>query len=83
MDPAVLRESPAGSGAPSVEERGGNQPDEVTYDGREADGESEETEMEGKDSERPKSQDENSLHENLTEEELDPRIQVNWHSQHV
>lgn len=75
MDPAVLRESPAGSGAPSVEERGGNQPDEVTDDGREADGESEETEMEGKDSERPKSQDENSLHENLTEEELDPRIQ--------
>uniref|UniRef100_A0A673NBL1 SH3 domain-binding protein 5 n=1 Tax=Sinocyclocheilus rhinocerous TaxID=307959 RepID=A0A673NBL1_9TELE len=72
MDPAVLRESPAGSGAPSVEDRGGNQPEEVTDDSREADGESEETEMEGKDSKR---QDENSLHEKLTEEELDPRIQ--------
>uniref|UniRef100_A0A8C1W8T4 SH3 domain-binding protein 5 n=1 Tax=Cyprinus carpio TaxID=7962 RepID=A0A8C1W8T4_CYPCA len=75
MDPAVLRESPAGSGAPSVEESGGNQPEEVTDDSREADGESEETEMEGKDSERSKSQDEDSLHEELTEEELDPRIQ--------
>ncbi|XP_016123525.1 SH3 domain-binding protein 5-like [Sinocyclocheilus grahami] len=66
MDPAVLRESPAGSGAPSVEESGGNQPE----DSREADGESEETEME-----RTTCQDENSLHGKLTEEELDPRIQ--------
>ncbi|XP_026137932.1 SH3 domain-binding protein 5-like [Carassius auratus] len=75
MDPAVSRESPAGSGAPSAEERGGNQPEEVTEDSREADGESEETEVEGKDSERSKSQDEDSIHEKLTEEELDPRIQ--------
>ncbi|KTF95386.1 hypothetical protein cypCar_00031309 [Cyprinus carpio] len=75
MDPAVLRECPAGSGAPSAEERGGNQPEEVTDDSREADGESEETEMEGKDSERSKCPDENSLHGKLTEEELDPRIQ--------
>uniref|UniRef100_A0A8C2GQR0 SH3 domain-binding protein 5 n=1 Tax=Cyprinus carpio TaxID=7962 RepID=A0A8C2GQR0_CYPCA len=75
MDPAVLRECPAGSGAPSTEERGGNQPEEVTDDSREADGESEETEMEGKDSERSKCPDENSLHGKLTEEELDPRIQ--------
>ncbi|XP_052409036.1 SH3 domain-binding protein 5-like [Carassius gibelio] len=75
MDPAVSRESPAGSGEPSAEERGGNQPEEVTEDSREADGESEETEVEGKDSERSKSQDEDSIHEKLTEEELDPRIQ--------
>ncbi|CAM4555051.1 unnamed protein product [Leuciscus chuanchicus] len=72
MDPAALRESPAGSGATSVEERGGNETEEeVTEDGREADGESEETEMERKDCERSTCPDENSL----TEEELDPRIQ--------
>ncbi|KAL0174800.1 hypothetical protein M9458_030768, partial [Cirrhinus mrigala] len=65
---------PAGSGAPSVEEREGNHPEEVTDDSREADGESEETEMESKD-ERSKCQDDNSLHGKLTEEELDPRIQ--------
>lgn len=74
MDPAALRESPAGSGATSVEERGGNEAEEeVTEDGREADGESEETEMERKDCERSTCPGENSL----TEEELDPRIQVN------
>ncbi|XP_039525293.1 SH3-binding domain protein 5-like, a [Pimephales promelas] len=76
MDPAALRESPAGSGATSVEERGGNETDEgVTDDGREADGESEETEMERKDCERSACPDENSLNGKQTEEELDPRIQ--------
>lgn len=79
MDPAALRESPAGSGSTSVEERGGNQTEEeeVAEDGREADGESEETEMESKDCERSECHDENSLNGKLTEEELDPRIQVN------
>lgn len=77
MDPAALRESPAGSGSTSVEERGGNQTEEETDDGREADGESEETEMESKDCMRSKCHDENSLNGKLTEEELDPRIQVN------
>lgn len=78
MDPAALRESPAGSGATSVEERGGNETEEeVTDDGREADGESEETEMESQDCERSTCPDENSLHGKQTEEELDPRIQVN------
>lgn len=76
MDPAALRESPAGSGATPVEERGGNETEgEATDDGREADGESEETEMENKDCERSTCPDESSLHGKLTEEELDPRIQ--------
>lgn len=81
MDPAALRESPAGSGSTSVEERGGNQTEEeeeeVADEGREADGESEEAEMESKDCDRSKCHDENSLNGKLTEEELDPRIQVN------
>lgn len=73
MDPAALRESPAGSGAALAEERGGNRApeEEETGEGREADGESEETDLESRDSKCP---DENSLHGKLTEEELDPRI---------
>lgn len=74
MDPAALRESPAGSGSASVGERGGNRAAEEEENGesREPDGESEETDLESKDSKCP---DENSLHGKLTEEELDPRIQ--------
>lgn len=66
MDPPELRESPAGLGAPSAGEK--------IRDGREADGESEkteETELENKNC-----QEERMVNGQLTEEELDPRIQV-------
>ncbi|XP_051966019.1 SH3 domain-binding protein 5-like [Xyrauchen texanus] len=80
MDPGVFRESPAGSGEPSVEEKRGEDPEgdqteDVVGEGREADGESEETEMESKDSGRCLCQAENKMHGKLPEEELDPRIQ--------
>ncbi|XP_057207125.1 SH3-binding domain protein 5-like, a [Triplophysa rosa] len=73
MDPPKLRESPAGLGGPSVGEKVGDDRTEVTDNGREADGESEkteETELENKNC-----QEEKMVNGQLTEEELDPRIQ--------
>ncbi|KAA0702198.1 SH3 domain-binding protein 5-like [Triplophysa tibetana] len=73
MDPPELRESPAGLGGPSLGEKEGDDLTEVTDNGREADGESEnteETEFENK-----SCHEETMVNGQLTEEELDPRIQ--------
>ncbi|XP_051521224.1 SH3 domain-binding protein 5-like isoform X2 [Myxocyprinus asiaticus] len=81
MDPAGLRESPAGYGEPLVEEKSGeesvgDQTEDVNDDGREADGESEKTEIEteNKDSYRSICEEEKKTHGKRPEEKLDPRI---------
>lgn len=75
MDPPELRESPAGLGGPSVGENVGDDRTEVNDNDREADGESEETEE--TELENKNCHEENMVNGQLTEEELDPRIQVN------
>ncbi|XP_051962937.1 SH3 domain-binding protein 5-like [Xyrauchen texanus] len=78
MDPAGLRESPAGSGESLEEKSGeesvGDQTEDVNDDGREADGESEKIEMENKASYRSIGEEERKTHGKLPEDQLDPRI---------
>lgn len=74
MDPPELRESPAGLGGPSVGEKVGDDLTEVTDNGSEADGESEKTEE--TELENTICKEETMVNGQLTEEELDPRIQV-------